>query len=673
MCPVFDPMSRRDFIITSGALASLSLLPKSHGMAPPEGSAPAAPDAYLHWQTSARKLLEPLAKLMVPGHADIAIAGPASDHDANADRMESFARPLLLAAFYLQTVPEPPSADLPDPQAFRSRIAEWFRNGLVLGSDPRSPQYWGPDANFHQLHVEIGLLCIGLQIAPQQLWDPLTQAQKDQVARWLGTARGNGIVNNNHYFMGVHILEFLGVNGYGRRTDRVIIDEFLNRMEAMHRGGGWFEDGINQAYDHYNAYAFHFYGLWWARLYGARDPQRAQRWREWAQLFVRDYQHFFAASGEHPAFGRSISYRFNCLNVFGLAVAEKCTELDPGMLRRLCTRNLDFFLSKPIRQEQDCLALGWTDNFEPIREAYSCAASPYWCAKGFAPLLLPPNHAFWTAAEEPLPSERGDHTCVIKPAGLTVRSAGGEVEIINAGSQISSTNLRYGAWKWSKTAYRTGVGFTLAFPNQTNWSLDSALTTQLDDGQIYGRHSTVAVEMDEDHSYYSYSLGSKIKQANTGVEAGIWWKAGWLLQLHVYEARQPVVLRLGGYALPLAKPVFDRTAAGPLLSAWSEDGRGTVLQALNGFTAYEWDTRLADTKPRAHVAAPYHVTPVARIDHPAGPSFVAALTWAGTDRAEAAPWRIVSGKAGAWRLTHPKLGNWDIAHWALPALDHAGA
>ena len=57
-----------------------------------------------------------------------------------------------------------------------------------------------------------------------------------------------------------------------------------------------FEDGINQAYDHYNAYAFHFYGLMWARLHHASDEARATRWRDWAKLFVADYAHFFAAT-----------------------------------------------------------------------------------------------------------------------------------------------------------------------------------------------------------------------------------------------------------------------------------------------------------------------------------------------------------------------------------------
>lgn len=605
---------------------------------------------------------------MHPGRADIPIEGPASDHDAQADRLESFARPMLLAAHWLQSAPRPADA------ALRTRVAEWFRQGLVAGTDPAGDHYWGPDANYHQHHVEIGLLCIGLQIASHQLWDPLSPAEKNQIARWLGTARGNGIVNNNHYFMGVHILEFLMKHGFCHRTDRAIVDEFLSRLELMHRGGGWFEDGINQAFDHYNAYAFHFYGLWWARLHGDAQPARARRWREWARPFVNDYEHFFAASGEHPAFGRSITYRFNCLNVFGLAVAENCTDIPLGRLRRLCTRNLDFFLSKPITQQQGCLAIGWTDRFEPIMEAYSCAASPYWCAKGFAPLLLAPDHPFWTAPEEPLQSERGDHARVITPAGLVVRSVGGEVEILNAGSQISNSQLRYGAWKWSKIAYRTRASFTLAFPNQTNWSTDSALTFELGDGQTYGRHSTIAVEMDESHVFYSYSLGFKTKQVNCGVETGVWWKGGWLLQLHRYESRTRGALRVGGYSLGSARPpMMPPSDDARFLACFSDaEAHGTALQLLHGCDHAGWETRVDDAEPRAHIAAPYHVTPFFKtkpLGHAKGESgFIAALAWFGSDREEATAWELVSAAEGSWLLRHAHLGNWEIHHWSLPSL-----
>ena len=617
------------------------------------------PAAYRHWQDSARRLLEPLAALMAPGRADLPIAGAPSDHDAQADRLESFARPATLAAFWLQSAPRP------EDTALRGKISAWLRAGLVLGTDPASPAYWGPDASYHQHHVEMGLLAIALQLARRDLWEPLLPADRAQVLRWFATCRGGGIVNNNHLFMSVHILEFLAAEGAAHRTDRAVITAHLNQLETMHRGGGWFEDGINQAYDHYNAYAFHFYGLMWAHLHGARDLSRATRWRDWARLFVADYAHFFAASGEHPAFGRSITYRCNGLAVFGLALAENSTDLAPGLLRRLCTRNLAFFLAKPIYTAQGTLGPGFTDVFPKIVEPYSAPASPYWAAKGFTPLLLPPDHAFWTEPEQPLPAERGFVRVMPAPGLVTRSTPDGEVEILNAGSMVGNTQLRYGAWKWSKLSYRTGVHFTYAFPEIANVSADSALTQQLDDGRVFGRHSTVAVELADDHLGCSYNLGFKTGQVNTGVETFVFWRAGWLLHVHLVEPRQPVVLRLGGFALPLATPAVERTP----LAAFAPDGRGTALQPLLGDFSAGWDERLDEITERRHVAAPYHVTPVLQTPRlPAAPLTLAALSWSGSARPEAAPWHIASALAGEWHLTHPKLGDWFIRHWSLPPL-----
>ncbi len=457
-------LPRREFLrFTALAGAGIYLGAKSGLRAASRSVAagPAGLAAYRHWQAQARALLEPLARLFRPGRASLDLAGPASANGEPADRLESFARPLLLAAHYLQSEVEADTADAP---AFRDRVARWFREGLVAGTTVGGPEAWGPDANYHQLHVEMGLVAIALQIAPAQLWQPLTPAERDQVAAWFATARHAGYVDNNHYFMGIHILEFLGKAGHGVPGDRATVDVLFERLEHMHRGDGWFQDGINQAFDYYNAYAFNFYGLWWARLHGHNDPARATRWREWARAFTLTYQHFFAASGEHPAFGRSLTYRFNSLAPFGLAVIEDCCDLPTGRIRRLCTRNLDFFLAQPIYQEQGCLAVGWLDRFDASAELYTCAGSPYWAAKGFSPLLLPSSHAFWHAPAEPLQSEIDDGAVVIPAAGLILRRVDGEVEIINAGSQVSHTNLRYGAWKWSKTAYRTGRSFTCAFP-----------------------------------------------------------------------------------------------------------------------------------------------------------------------------------------------------------------
>ena len=133
---------------------------------------------YAWWRASAENLLEPLAALMRPGKADLPLEGQASNHGAQADRVESFARPCLLAAHWLAS--EPGASE----KLSREKIAEWFRRGLVIGTDPSSGEYWGPTANHHQHTVEMAALTLALQIARQQLWSPLTKAEQSQIASW---------------------------------------------------------------------------------------------------------------------------------------------------------------------------------------------------------------------------------------------------------------------------------------------------------------------------------------------------------------------------------------------------------------------------------------------------------------------------------------------------------
>src|SRR6266436_4382807 len=83
------------------------------------------PGSYEWWRSSAEKLLVPLAALMQPGKADLPLRGQASNHGAQADRLESFARPCLLAAHWLAS--EPGSAE----KLSRDEIAVWFQRGLV--------------------------------------------------------------------------------------------------------------------------------------------------------------------------------------------------------------------------------------------------------------------------------------------------------------------------------------------------------------------------------------------------------------------------------------------------------------------------------------------------------------------------------------------------------------
>jgi hypothetical protein len=614
---------------------------------------------YAWWRSAAERLLIPLAALMKPDKADLPLRGQASNHGVPADRLESFARPCLLAAHWFAS--EPGASE----KLSRDQIAAWFRRGLLVGTDPSSPEYWGPTANHHQHTVEMAALTLALQIARSSLWEPLSKPDREQVARWLASVRGAGLHRNNHMFFGVMTLAFLNQEGFGRRGDGPVMRHLLDVLESMALGGGWFIDGMNETVDYYQAYAFHYYGPWLARLYGHTDPERARRWKNWTRLFLKDYIHFFAASGENPPFGRSQCYRFAASAPFGLAEFCGVSAIPPGQARRVCTRNLAFFLRRDVLQEQGALSLGWVDEFPAITEAYSCAGSTYWAAKGFAPLLLPSAHRFWQAKEERLPSEKSDFQIAVPQAGLVVRSHDGEVEVLNSANGICVGNIPFGTWKWGKLSFRSGVGGEVA-SSATKYPLDAALTAEFANGTVYGRHQCQPVAVAADHCASLYGLGDRYTQNQASVETHLWWKGGWQLQWHRVVAYEPAVFRLGTYSLPL-KDASPQNMSMAAAFAHAESAEcGVAIQPLLGFQRIK--AHESDPQRRTHILSWHSLVLAAETDQIVGEQHLMALVWVGRMDAERAPWKVQSSSENTLTLRHPTLGEWHVAHPELPRL-----
>ncbi len=625
------------------------------------------PADYRWWQNQAKDLIRPLIDLMVDGKASLPIEGMASDHDANADRLESYARPLLLWAHWQHSL-EAYSEE--DDDKITAVAKNWFRKGLLAGTDPMSSEFWGYSANFHQHSVEMGLMVIGLELSRKRLWDTLDDAEKKQVLLWLESDVGNGHHWNNHMFFGILVMEFLIREDRGHEAYRLVIDRWFEELDGMYARDGWYMDGMNQAFDFYNAYAWHYYILWWISLYGENDAERCQRWSKRTGRFLQDYPRFFAASGEHPAFGRSITYRFNATAPIGLAHALGISPLDPGLSRSLCQRNLKFFTDKPVVQSQGCLSLGWYDEFIDMVEVYSCGGSTYWAAKAFAPLLLSPEDAFWSSPEVACPASKEDGSLALQPPSLIVRNTNGEVEIINVGSQIASTNTRFGPYKWGLLSYKSSYGFTIVRDAEL-YPRDGGLTAQAPTGRIiYGRHYTAPAIVESDRMACLYSLGRKFEQFQVSVETRMWWRGDWQLIVHRCIAKQDCTLSHGSYALSADDAsLLDRSDNGLVGQAWNGE-HGIALQGVFGFESYGFDSRLGEGDgPRRHIQAPFHTTLLLETNMGAADeAWLVSLAWSGKNRAEAAPWNVERLGASDWRFLHPALGTWKVEDTFLPQL-----
>jgi len=77
--------------------------------------------------------------------------------------------------------------------------AELWVKGLIAGTDPDGPEFWGNMEDLDQRMVESCPIGYTLAIAGKQFWDPLNDKQKDNVAKWLGSMNDKEMPNTNWY------------------------------------------------------------------------------------------------------------------------------------------------------------------------------------------------------------------------------------------------------------------------------------------------------------------------------------------------------------------------------------------------------------------------------------------------------------------------------------------
>lgn len=498
------------------------------------------------WEAAADELLLAVRPYASPRHGLINLPGHRPSWSGpRSDGLEGYARTWLLAAFRVA------GAEGHDPHGFLPRYAE----GLVAGTspgpdgaapghtDPRDtdsrdtdPRYtdprdvapeeadpgdadrWPRIADTRQAVVESASVALGLRLTRPWLWDTLDGRTQQQVVDWLLPALGPSPVNNNWWLFGLTVAGFLQDAGIETDRARQTIDRALERIEEWWLGEGWYSDGPNRSFDHYNAWAMHFYPVLHAHLSG--DQELLARYGPRLHAHLDAYTRMFGADGAPMPYGRSLTYRFAAAAAPWLGAMTGHTPLTPGATRRLASGTLRYFLDgdvdldldrekgededralpngsgqpnrsghaspaqaapvdktapatpvipagpspSPRRRATDArglLTLGWHGPYEPIIQSYSGPASPYWASKGFLGLLMPAGHPVWTAAEEALPAETADAVTVLGPPAMLIQStaADGLVRLHNHGSNHVGEDDDPG---YSRYAYSTRTGFTAA-------------------------------------------------------------------------------------------------------------------------------------------------------------------------------------------------------------------
>lgn len=382
-------------------------------------SAPkAGSDAY---EALAKYFLEGWASYRTPGGERAHYPGAPSETGRRTDGLEGFARMFPMAAAWLASG-RPATIATADGQM---DLAETFARGLVAGTDPSNPAYWGPIRDYSQLLVESADVALGLWISRETVWTRLKPEERGRVVEWLTGALSEPFDGNWQLFpLVVHsALKSLGVDvtRWDARTQTN-----WEYFKTFHKGGGWFFDPPN-GFDYYNAWSIHYAMFWLQRIDPTFDPDFIKQ----AQGdFVGFYKHFFGPQG-HPMMGRSVCYRMAAPVPLLTAQVLAPQAVSKGEAMRAMDLTWSVFAQRGAMAD-GTVTQGFCGTDLATLAPYSGPASCLWALRSLIVAFeLDRELGLFGAEREPLPVELGDYRISSAPTGWTIAGSklGGRIEL----------------------------------------------------------------------------------------------------------------------------------------------------------------------------------------------------------------------------------------------------
>jgi hypothetical protein len=369
--------------------------------------------------------------------------GLPSNHGARVDAMEGFTRFAPLAAAWLHSgrpariqLARGSTVDLP----------ALIRNGLLVGTDPGSPGYWGPTKDRDQRTVEAADVALTLWLTRDSVWERLSPLAKGRIYRWLADGLTREVSDNNWHLFPVFVS--LVLRRLGQRVDVAPALQHYARFKTFYRGEGWFSDGPGKVYDYYNAWAIHYQLYWIDQVSPAWDPHFIRSTR---REFLTGYKHLMGPSGV-PIRGRSICYRMAAPAPLVFDYASASASTTAGEARRALDLIWTYFISRGAVREGS-ITQGYCGPDKRLLDNYSGPASCLWSLRSLIPAFaIPAGDAFWQSAQDSLPIDRGNYRVRVGSIAWTiVGDAATGTTALTADDSLpdSLTNIRPAA-AWSE-------------------------------------------------------------------------------------------------------------------------------------------------------------------------------------------------------------------------------
>lgn len=403
-------------------------------------------------QEAFKQITEPLIPYYSEGKARLHIGNTSASYSDSVAEMEGFSRVLWGMAPLLAGGGD-------------SELLNIYIEGIRNGSNPMHEEYWGNVNDFDQRLVEMAAMGFALMMAPEKLWQPLSEEEKINFSNWLLQINNHKVYDCNWvlFIMMVNI----GLKNVGAKYDKEKIEYALNKIEDFYIGEGWYADGYNGHADYYIPFAIHYYCLIYAKIMESEDPERSKLYKGRALTFAKDFINWFAEDGAAIPYGRSQTYRFSQSAFWSAFVFAEVEGMDLGVIKGIILRNLRWWFEKPIFNADGSLTIGYAYPNLIMAENYNSPGSPYWALKTFLILCLQDKHSFWKIEEQALP--KLDKICVQQKPHLVIcrNEKNGGLLAFNSG-HLSTNEHTHTSAKYEKFVYSTAFGFSVP---RAEWGL----------------------------------------------------------------------------------------------------------------------------------------------------------------------------------------------------------
>lgn len=495
-------------------------------------------------------ILKPLIPFYSKTGARLRIGYTRTHYELSSQEMEAFARPLwglvpLVAGLSkeekLMILSHP--RKIPSRLDLISRLVNIYLNGIEAGTDPESPDYWGLCHDFDQKFCEMPAIGLAMLYAPEFFFDTLSDSAKKNLADWLNECNRHNLCACNWQFF--QIITNLALKVRNLPYSKENMEKGLKMIDDYYAEGGWYNDGNGGDKDYYNPFVMLSFGLIYRDFMKEKDPERSERFLERAMEFGRDYEHFFDDNGSCFPYGRSMTYRFAQSAFWATCLMTGVYPIPEARILKLISRNLSWWLSRPIFDNAGILTIGYGYGNLQMSESYNAPGSPYWGLQAFLYLALPDDDRLWEISDNSKDDSNDTHkrsdnvtvptVCKLNKDNLNPAPVSTEtIHFQNEHAEVSECiflphvpmllqrSVRYGHCdqvtalvpgktsheghshnieKYSKFAYSSKFGFSIA---RSNVSLeenapDSTLAFVID-GFVYTKNRTEEGYMiDEDH------------------------------------------------------------------------------------------------------------------------------------------------------------------------------